>query len=96
LRPGFLKGRGNVALLGAQASGRHRRPSGGLATDSMVTPAAKSPYAGYRFPVEVISHANWLYFRFPHSLRDLLLAAGIDMRGPSWPKPEMRSTSFQP
>jgi putative transposase len=31
--------------------------------------AAKSPYAGYRFPAEVISHAVWLYFRFPLSLR---------------------------
>ncbi len=26
-------------------------------------------YAGYRFPAEVISHAVWLYFRFPLSLR---------------------------
>src|SRR5215213_9732288 len=34
-----------------------------------MTPAAKSPYAGYRFPGEVISHAVWLYFRFPLSLR---------------------------
>src|SRR3712207_4645693 len=35
----------------------------------MTTPAAKSPYAGHRFPPEVISHAVWLYFRFPLSLR---------------------------
>jgi transposase-like protein len=35
----------------------------------MSSPAAKSPYAGYRFPAEVISHAVWLYFRFPLSLR---------------------------
>jgi len=34
-----------------------------------MTPTAKSPYAGYRFPGEVISHAVWLYFRFPLSLR---------------------------
>ena len=34
-----------------------------------MTPAAKSPYAGYRFPAEVISHAVWLYFRFPLALR---------------------------
>src|SRR4051812_34792910 len=26
-------------------------------------------YAGYRFPVEVISHAMWLHFPFPLSLR---------------------------
>jgi transposase-like protein len=29
-----------------------------------MTSAAKSPYAGYRFPGEIISHAVWLYFRF--------------------------------
>jgi len=42
----------------------------------MTTPAAPS-YAGYRFPAEIISHAVWLYFRFPLSLRrvDALLAA---------------------
>src|SRR5215213_6933613 len=45
-----------------------------------MTPAAKSPYAGYRFPGEVISHAVWLYFRFPLSLRmveEMLTARGI-------------------
>jgi putative transposase len=26
-------------------------------------------YARHRFPVEVINHAVWLYFRFPLSLR---------------------------
>ncbi len=33
-------------------------------------------YAGYRFPAKIISHAVWLYFRFPLSLRmgDKLLA----------------------
>ena len=41
----------------------------------MTTPACPS-YAGYRFPAEIISHAVWLYFRFPLSLRmvDELLA----------------------
>ncbi len=46
----------------------------------MSPPAAKSPYAGYRFPAEVISHAVWLYFRFPLSLRmveEMLAARGI-------------------
>src|SRR5215217_4672513 len=45
-----------------------------------MTPTAKSLYAGYRFPGEVISHAVWLYFRFPLSLRmveDMLAARGI-------------------
>src|ERR671912_2934437 len=42
--------------------------------------AAMSPYAGYRFPAEVISHAVWLYFRFPLSLRmveEMLAVRGI-------------------
>jgi putative transposase len=46
----------------------------------MISPAAKSCYAGYRFPPEVISHAVWLYFRFPLSLRmveEMLAARGI-------------------
>ncbi len=46
----------------------------------MSSSAAKSPYAGYRFPGEVISHAVWLYFRFPLSLRmveEMLAARGI-------------------
>ena len=45
----------------------------------MTTPA-RSRYAGYRFPPEVISHAIWLYFRFPLSLRmveEMLAARGI-------------------
>ena len=45
-----------------------------------MTPAARSPYAGHRFPPEVISHAVWLYFRFPLALRmveEMLAARGI-------------------
>ena len=45
-----------------------------------MTPAATSPYAGHRFPAEVISHAVWLYFRFPLGLRmveEMLAARGI-------------------
>ncbi len=45
----------------------------------MTRPAVPS-YAGYRFPAEIISHAVWLYFRFPLSLRmmdELLAARGI-------------------
>src|SRR5215211_1012639 len=47
-----------------------------------MTFTTKSPYAGYRFPGEVISHAVWLYFRFPLSLRmveEILAARGIDV-----------------
>src|SRR3954471_14057746 len=45
----------------------------------MTAPAPPS-YAGHRFPAEVISHAVWLYFRFPLSLRMIeeMLAAGLD------------------
>ena len=35
---------------------------------------------GYRFPAEIISHARWLYFRFPLGLRmigELPAALGI-------------------
>ena len=45
----------------------------------MATPAFPS-YAGHRFPAEIISHAVWLYFRFPLSLRmveEMLAARGI-------------------
>ncbi len=45
----------------------------------MMTPAHPS-YDGYRFPAEIISHAVWLYFRFPLSLRmvdELLAKRGI-------------------
>src|SRR3954470_3655293 len=47
----------------------------------MTTPVSPS-YAGYRFPAEVISHAVWLYFRFPLSLRmveEMRAARGIDV-----------------
>ena len=45
-----------------------------------MAPTTKSPYAGYRYPPEIISHAVWLYFRFPLSLRmveEMLAARGI-------------------
>jgi putative transposase len=45
----------------------------------MTTPAANR-YKNHRFPVESISHAVWLYFRFCLSYRDveeLRFARGI-------------------
>src|SRR5690242_496879 len=45
-----------------------------------MAPPSKPSYAGHRFPPEVISHAVWLYFRFPLALRtveELLAARGI-------------------
>jgi putative transposase len=46
--------------------------------------AAEEPpsYRGYRYPVEIISHAVWLYFRFHLSLRDveeLLAERGVSV-----------------
>jgi putative transposase len=34
-------------------------------------PASATKYKNHRFPVEIISHAVWLYFRFCLSLRDV-------------------------
>jgi putative transposase len=45
-----------------------------------MTPPITPSYAGHRFPPEVISHAVWLYFRFPLALRmveELLAARGV-------------------
>ena len=46
----------------------------------MITLSAATKYKNHRFPVEIISHAVWLYFRFCLSFRDveeLLLERGI-------------------
>ena len=45
-----------------------------------MTTLACPSYAGFRFPAEIISHAVWLYFRFPLSVRmvdELLATRGI-------------------
>ena len=42
--------------------------------------ASGARYKGYRYPIEVIGHAVWLYHRFALSLRDveeLMLARGV-------------------
>jgi hypothetical protein len=46
--------------------------------------SARSRYARYRFPAEIIGHAVWLYFRFPLGLRmvEELLAAAPYYRQP--------------
>ncbi len=39
-------------------------------------------YCRHRFPVEIIQHAVWLYYRFPLSFRDvedLLAERGVDV-----------------
>jgi len=48
----------------------------------MDTPPATTKYKNHRFPVEIISHAVWLYFRFCLSFRDveeLLFERGVDV-----------------
>jgi putative transposase len=37
----------------------------------MTTASPSLSYKGYRFPAEIISHAVWLYYRFPLSYRDV-------------------------
>ena len=66
-----LRQEGAVNLVCGAAAGP---VAGGMTT------AARSPYARFRFPAEIISHAVWLYFRFPLSLRmvdELLAGRGI-------------------
>ena len=46
----------------------------------MNTSAPTNHYKGHRFPVEIISHGVWLYFRFCLSYRDveeLLFVRGV-------------------
>src|SRR5215211_8535370 len=48
----------------------------------MNTPSAPTTYKNHRFPVEIISHAVWRYFRFCLSFRDveeLLSERGINV-----------------
>jgi len=45
-----------------------------------MTASACPSYAGHRFPAAIISHAVWLYFRFPLSLRhvdEILAVRGV-------------------
>ena len=55
--------------------GECRRPGriGGVST-------ATASYKGHRYPVEIINHCVWLYFRFPLSFREveeLMLVRGV-------------------
>jgi putative transposase len=46
----------------------------------LVVVASAARYKGYRYPIEVIGHAVWLYHRFALSLRDveeLMVARGV-------------------
>ena len=52
-----------------RSSMRHRRWILCSRIGSFVAIAVR--YKGYRYPIEVIGHAVWLYHRFALSLRDL-------------------------
>src|SRR5512147_3222215 len=54
--------------------------AGGSGYPARMTILAPNRYAGHRFPPAIISHAIWLYFRFPLSLRmvgEMLAARSI-------------------
>ena len=47
-----------------------------------VSAAPLSPFRGYRFPPEIITHAVWLYHRFVlshHGVEELLAERGIQV-----------------
>ena len=44
--------------------------------------ATEASYKGYRYPVEIISHCVWLYYRFALSLRDIA-AAHVKVTSPA-------------
>jgi hypothetical protein len=55
-------------------------PACPLCGAAMTPPATPNLYKHHRFPGEIISHAVWLYFRFPLSHRDveeLLFVRGL-------------------
>ena len=49
--------------------------------------AATASYKGHRYPVEIINHCVWLYFRFSLSFREveeLMLAVRRDVARGEW------------
>jgi hypothetical protein len=52
----------------------------GKGQTGFVDATPSSLYKGHRYPVEIISHCVWLYYRFPLSLREveeMMLARGV-------------------
>jgi len=48
--------------------------------DLLTGAVSSSLYKGHRYPVEIISHCVWLYFRFPLSYREveeMMMARGV-------------------
>ena len=64
---------------GGRVTGMIDGSSGWWVEGGLVGTGAPS-YKGFRFPVEIISHCVWLYYRFPLSLREveeMMLARGV-------------------
>jgi hypothetical protein len=59
----------------------------GVVPPGLVVVAVAATCKGYRYPIEVIGHAVWLYHRFALSLRDveeLMLAVRRDVARGEW------------
>jgi transposase-like protein len=70
----------DVILLGRRTFERHRQVVDLVWWLRGLVVAIAARYKGYRYPIEVIGHAVWLYHRFALSLRDveeLMLARGV-------------------
>ena len=70
---------GIVNLAGSRVAVTIDGSSGWVGRGGLVGTGAPS-YKGFRFPVEIISHCVWLYYRFPLSLREveeMMLARGV-------------------
>jgi hypothetical protein len=80
--PAFTESTAPVASGPGLVNLSHRLYNSGLVCDIclMNTPGLPNHYKHHRFPIEIISHAVWLYFRFCLSYRDveeLLFARGV-------------------
>ncbi len=68
-------------MINHQPFWRHRQVVGqGVVLPGLVVVAIAARYTGYRYPIEIIGHAVWLYHRFALSLRDVeeqMLARGV-------------------
>jgi transposase-like protein len=58
---------------------------GGLSRQHRGMNRATNPYAGFRYPAEILSYAVWLYFRFTLSFHDIERFCVCQMARVSWP-----------
>jgi hypothetical protein len=62
---------GIVNLGGGLATGMIGGLSAWMVEGAGLVGTGAPSYRGFRFPVEIISHGVWLYYRFPLSLREV-------------------------